>query len=221
MVKVLHLATVGEDVDPVLIGIREYPLSKLVLFHMKKDKDTVRALAEKVSLLKVDVERVEVGPDILMDTLREVGRIVTEGRLRFDDVIINVSSGDKMLTCSALSAAFVHGIKAIGVNEKNMCFALPVLKFSYAELVSEPKLAILRSLDRAGGVADSLNDLSTASGVEKSLLSYHIRGGRDNKGLEELGLVEVDRAQQGRLVIKLTEMGRLLLIGREQTTKPV
>ncbi|MFQ6012353.1 MAG: hypothetical protein ACE5LS_01740, partial [Thermoplasmata archaeon] len=60
--------------------------------------------------------------------------------------------------------------------------------------------------------------LSEASGVEKSLLSYHLRGGRESKGLEELGLVEIDRGTQGRLLIRLSEMGRLLLIGhpREQ-----
>ncbi len=62
---------------------------------------------------------------------------------------------------------------------------------------------------------ESLNEFSQATGLEKSLLSYHLRGGRDSKGLEELGLVEIDRATQGRLLIRLTEMGRLLLIGKE------
>ncbi|MBI4415765.1 MAG: hypothetical protein HY557_02125 [Euryarchaeota archaeon] len=133
--------------------------------------------------------------------------------MRYDDVLINVSSGRKLMTCGAISAAFVNGIKAYYV-EGDRAHMLPVLKFSYAEIVSESKIAILKALDRLGGSVDSLNNLSEASGIEKSLLSYHIRGGRDSKGLEELGLVGIDRARQGRLVISLTQMGRLLLIGQ-------
>jgi hypothetical protein len=50
--------------------------------------------------------------------------------------------------------------------------------------------------------------------VEKSLLSYHIRGGREPKGLEELGLVRVERRECGKVSIHLTELGRLVLVGR-------
>jgi hypothetical protein len=82
-------------------------------------------------------------------------------------------------------------------------------------MISESKMNILRALSRAGGEVDSLNTLSEMSGVEKSLLSYHIRGGRDAKGLEELSLVSIERAKQGRLMVKLTEMGRLMLLGAE------
>ena len=90
---------------------------------------------------------------------------------------------------------------------------LPVLKFSYSEVISPSKINVLQSLADLGGEADSLSALSEASGVEKSLLSYHLRGGREAKGLEELGLVEIDRGTQGRLLIQLSEMGRVLLIG--------
>jgi DNA-binding transcriptional ArsR family regulator len=113
-----------------------------------------------------------------------------------------------------MSGAFVHGLKAIAITEGTP-MQLPVLKFAYAEMISESKMNILRALARAGGEVDSLNDLSEMSGVEKSLLSYHIRGGRDAKGLEELSLVSIDRAKQGRLMVKLTEMGRLMLLGTE------
>ena len=104
-------------------------------------------------------------------------------------------------------------IKAIGATEKGI-FHLPVLKFSYAELISEPKLQILRALQALHGNADSLVDLEAKADVEKSLLSYHIRGGRESKGLEELGLVKVDRREYGKLSIHLTELGRLVLVGR-------
>lgn len=118
-----------------------------------------------------------------------------------------------MLSCAGLSAAFVHGIKAIGAT-KDGIFHLPVLKFGYSELLSEPKLAILRAVRDAGGLVESLADLESKAGVEKSLLSYHIRGGKESKGLQALGLVTVERREYGRLSVRLTELGRLVLTGR-------
>jgi DNA-binding MarR family transcriptional regulator len=132
--------------------------------------------------------------------------------LHFDDVVVNVSVTDKLLSCSLMSGAFIHGLRAFAVMD-GAPMQLPVLKFSYSEMISESKMNILRALERAGGAVDSLNDLSEMSGVEKSLLSYHIRGGRDAKGLEELNLVKIERAKQGRLMVHLTEMGKLILIG--------
>ncbi|HEX9710773.1 MAG TPA: DUF6293 family protein [Candidatus Thermoplasmatota archaeon] len=212
--KVLHLATVGEDASPVLVQVRDYPVAKLILLTHSGHEAVAERLRRTIEPLNIPVEvRVFDARDLLMSTLAAVAEIVAEEAMGYDDIILNVSSGDKMLTCSALSAAFVNGVRAIGVMD-DVPFQMPVLKFSYTELVSEPKRKILDALDRAGGEVDSLNRLSELASVEKSLLSYHVRGSRDSKGLEPLGLVEVDRAHQGRLVIRITEMGRLMLIGR-------
>jgi hypothetical protein len=43
-------------------------------------------------------------------------------------------------------------------------------------------------------------------------LSYHIRGSKQGRGLEDLGLVEVERGKRGRLRVKLTALGRMLLM---------
>ena len=118
-----------------------------------------------------------------------------------------------MMTCSLLAAAFVNGIRAIDVKE-NHPITLPVRKFSYTELVTEAKLRIIRTLERLGGQADSLEELAKTAGLEKSLLSYHIRWGRDTRGLESLGLVEVDRRLQGRLAIRLTASGSMMLLAQ-------
>lgn len=92
-------------------------------------------------------------------------------------------------------------------------FALPVLKFSYPELISDAKYRILEALQAMGGHADGLNALAQASKTEKSLLSYHLRTTREGKGLEEMGLVSIERGTFGRLGITLTEMGSLILMG--------
>lgn len=216
---ILQIASVGPDIDPIMVGVREFPVSKLILLtdeaHLPKAREVQRLLAP----LKVDLEVRQVEGDPIMGVLRLVTGLVTDERMKYDDVYINVGSGSPMLSCACLSAAFVNGVKAFGVAE-NKPFPLPVLKFSYQELISDSKLAILRALTKTEGGVDSLHDLSELSGVEKSLLSYHIRGGRESKGLEELGLVEIEKGPQGRLRIHLTPMGRMLLYSRGEGHEP-
>ncbi|MBI4392619.1 MAG: helix-turn-helix transcriptional regulator [Euryarchaeota archaeon] len=209
---ILQIATVGEDTDPIMVGVREYPVSKLILIFTPEFEATARRVRGLLDPLKMEIDLVKVEGDVLLGVLRKVSEVVSDVSVRYDDIYVNVASGTRMSGCAALSAAFVNGLKAFGVeNGKPMLF--PVLKFSYQELISESKLSILRALAAEGGASDSLQKLSETSGVDKSLLSYHLRGGRENKGLEELGLVEIDRGTRGRLIIKLTTMGTMLLSG--------
>ena len=120
--------------------------------------------------------------DVLTHVLEGVAGILRKEKENYQDVIFNVSSGEKLLGCAALSAAFVNGLKAVAIVNGEPLL-LPVLKFSYAELISEPKLQILRALEALQGNAKSLVDLEAKADVEKSLLSYHIRGGRESTDL--------------------------------------
>ncbi len=217
--NMLMIATVGDDQEAVLLGIRDYPVKKLILMHTSMFTKDAQEIADKVRGIMVDVEMRPVDDGaVLMDTMRQVSQIHAEHALAYDDMVVNVSSGDKMQTCSALSAAFVHGVPAIGVAADGP-FALPVLKFSYAEMISPAKYRIMESLQAMGGHAESLNHLAQESGVEKSLLSYHLRTTREGKGLEDMGLVDIQRGAFGRLAITLTEMGQLILMGRTPPPK--
>ncbi len=218
MAKILMIATVGDDIDPVLIGVRDYPVRRLVLLHPPQYEAEAREIEAKLVPIHIQVELIQVSAeDMLMDTLRTVAELQADN-LAFSDIIVNVSSGEKMQTCSALSAAFVNGIPAIGIAADGP-FSLPVLKFSYAELISEAKYRILEALAATDGNAASLAALSESSGVEKSLLSYHLRTTREGKGLEDMGLVSIDRGTFGRLNITLSEMGRLMLVGRRPSKR--
>ena len=217
--RVLQIAGVGADAGPVLAGVKAFPVTKLVLLFEERDAKAAVEMAEKLEPLKVDVERRPIKGPPLTEVLRVIAEVVHTERLHYDDVMVNVTVANKLLQCSLMSGAFVHGIRAFAVGESGP-MQLPVLKFAYSEIISHSKMNILRALERAGGSVESLNELSEMSGVEKSLLSYHIRGGRDAKGLEELNLVGIDRAKQGRLQVHLTEMGKLILIGGEQLLAP-
>ncbi len=211
--RVLHIATVGEDATPILVALRDLPVSKLVLLYTEDARPLVDDLKQRLSGILIPVDAYLVQGDPISQVMKLAGEILREEGHRYDEVLFNVSSGSKMLSCAGLSAAFVHGIKAIGAT-KDGIFHLPVLKFSYSELVSAPKLEILRAVRDSGGHVESLADLGSKVGLEKSLLSYHIRGGKESKGLQELGLVSVERREYGRLSVRLTDLGRLVLTGR-------
>lgn len=212
--QILLISVVGEDPDPVMVGVREYPVRKLVLLHRSDAKATVRDVEERIRPLKLDIERRQIEGDVVLATIQAITRIVAEHGPSFDDVYVNISGGNEVMAAAALSGAFVNGGKAFSVRD-GTTHQMPVLKFSYRNLVGDSKFKILWTLEEAGGHVESLTDLSELSGLEKSLLSYHIRGGGEAEGLEALGLVEVDRGLQGRLEIHVTPMGELLLSGRE------
>lgn len=69
---------------------------------------------------------------------------------------MNVSCGEKLISCAALSAAFINGLKAYGMNStRTTPLFMPVLKLSYSEIVSEAKINILKAIDSLGGNVES------------------------------------------------------------------
>jgi hypothetical protein len=149
--------------------------------------------------------------NVIRDTMERVNEILNlEGR-NFQQVLMNVSSGDKLIGCAALSAAFINGIKAFVDSTKSVPLLMPVLKLSYNEIISTAKIKILKTIDDMGGTINSLEELEQVSGLGKPLLSYHVQGGKDSKGLANLGLVEVERGDRGKMIINLTTLGKLLV----------
>lgn len=150
--------------------------------------------------------------NVIRDTMERVNEILNlEGR-NFQQVLMNVSSGDKLIGCAALSAAFINGIKAFGMDStKSVPLLMPILKLSYNEIISTAKIKILKTIDDMGGTINSLEELEQASGLGKPLLSYHVQGGKDSKGLANLGLVEVERGDRGKMIVNLTTLGKLLV----------
>src|SRR5438876_11371812 len=134
---------------------------------------------------------------------------------------MNVRCGDKLIGCAALSAAFINGIKAFGMDETGSPLLMPILKLSYNEIIYESKIKILKAIDEAtGGYIESLEQLESISGYGKPLLSYHIQGGRDSKGLADLGLLEIEKGERGKISARLTTLGKLLVIGMPPSSTP-
>jgi hypothetical protein len=124
---------------------------------------------------------------------------------------VNVATGDRDMRCAATSAAFVNGLRAISViGEETML--LPVLKFSYYQLLSDRKMDILRTLYIEKDCSASLEELNHKMKMSLPLLSYHINGTTKTEGLRHLGLVETIE-EKGRVKVILTTLGKLLVKG--------
>lgn len=209
--RTLQIAIIGGSDEAVLVGLRNFPAHKLTLLSTSESTTQANELSRKLTeTLKLTVEIRQLKDASIQTMLETVGQIVRTESHGFEDFLINVGSATQHLVCAGTSAAFVLGIKAFDVmGEQPM--TVPVMKFSYTQAVTEPKMAILRAIESAGGDVESLEKLSALSSYGKPLLSYHIRGSEEGQGLERLGLVEVERGKRGRLRVRLTSLGRTVL----------
>ncbi len=220
--KTLQIATFGSDgQDGIALGIRSFSVHKLALICFNSDKNKAEDFARKIkSVLGVPITiTIVTKENVVRDTMESVNDILNLHAKEFDQVLLNVSSGDKLIGCAALSAAFINGIQAFGIDDTHTVpLLMPVLKLSYNEIISEAKIKILKSINTAGGVVESLDKLEQISGYGKPLLSYHVQGAKDSKGLADLGLVEVEKGDRGKVSAKLTTLGKLL-VGSNTLTK--
>jgi hypothetical protein len=213
--KTLQIATFGSDgQDGIALGIRSFSVHKLALICFNSDKNRAEDFAKKIkSVLGVPITiTVVTKENVVRDTMESVNEILNLHAKEFEQVLLNVSSGDKLIGCAALSAAFINGIQAFGMDDTHTVpLLMPVLKLSYNEIISEAKIEILKSINTAGGVIQSLEQLEQISGYGKPLLSYHVQGAKDSKGLADLGLVEVEKGDRGKISARLTTLGKLLV----------
>ena len=210
----LQIATFGsEGQEGIAVGIRNFPVHKLVLICYSSDKQKADEFSRKLrTVLGMQVTiSVVTRENVIRDTMERVGEILNIHRSDFQQILMNVSCGDKLIGCAALSAAFINGIKAFGMDQTGAPLLMPVLKLSYSEIISEAKIRILKAIQGMGGSIESLEQLEQASGYGKPLLSYHVMGSRDSKGLSDLGLLEVEKGDRGKVSAKLTTLGKLLV----------
>jgi hypothetical protein len=208
--KTLQICTFGADgQDGIALGIRSFPVHKLVMICFDSDKNKAEEFSKRIRGvigLPVTINLV-TKENVIRDTMERVNEILNLNAKEFQQVLMNISSGDKLLGCAALSSAFINGIKAFGMDSTHTIpLLMPVLKLSYSEIISEAKIKILKAIDSAGGIIGSLDELEELSGFGKPLLSYHVQG-----GLADLGLIEVEKGERGKISATLTTLGKLLV----------
>ena len=220
----LQIATFGSDgQEGIAAGIRNFPVHKLVLVCYSSDKQRADEFSRKLrTVLGMPVAISLVAREnVIRDTMERVGEILALHKSEFQQVLMNASCGDKLIGCAALSAAFINGIKAFGMDPTGAVLLMPVLKLSYNEIISEAKIKILKAINGTGGAVESLEQLEQVSGYGKPLLSYHVMGSRDSKGLADLGLLEVEKEDRGKISAKLTTLDKLLVTNSAVNTAQV
>ena len=194
--------------NALFIGIKEFPTEKIYLLapadYMKAADKSVKDLDR----FGIPSKIIEIKGEVWEDMFRKIGEIIELEAGK--NVIINTSTGDRMTTCAATSAAFVNGIKAFSV-EKGMAMLLPVLKFSYYRILTDKKMMILEILSKPN-CCISLEELSRKTKMSLPLISYHINGNLKSEGLKKMGLVDTE-AKRGRVEIMLSTLGKMLIKG--------
>ncbi|MBI2208117.1 hypothetical protein HYU50_01335 [Candidatus Woesearchaeota archaeon] len=208
MEKKVFVAPVGDNMDALFVGLREFPTERVILISPEGKLDDANKAKKDLDKFKIPAQIVEIKGNIWESMFQKIAEI--KALEKDKDIIVNTATGDRMTTCAATSAAFVNGLKAMSV-EGDMAMMLPVLKFSYYNMLTDKKMDILKLLSKPGCCA-SLEELSKKTKMSLPLISYHINGNLKSEGLKDMGLVETTESK-GRIAVQLSTLGRLLLKG--------
>jgi len=205
------VAPVGdkEDIASLFIGIREFPTERVILITPEGREEVAHDAKKDLEKFRIPSEIMLIKGNLWEEMFRVLGEITSMENE--NNIIVNVATGDRMSSCAATSAAFVNGLKAMGVDD-NETMLLPVLKFSYYKLLTDKKMDILKLIHTDSTCCASLEELSKKTNMSLPLISYHVNGNLKSDGLKHLGLVETTE-NSGRTSITLTTLGRLLVKG--------
>lgn len=219
--RILQIAIYSGDqsLEGIKAGLKEFPVSKLVILFESESKGNIGIIPQSLSLfakqlkdaLDLDVSVIPLPSNELEGVLGPIKEIYDSNSGNFTDTMLNLTSGGKILACTSLASAFFFGIRAFYIDKRGR-HVMPILKLGYTHMLSETKITIVKALGKAGGSVSSLEALSERTGLDKALISRHINGAEDSKGLLELGLVSVSREERGRMKVSLTALGHIMLV---------
>jgi hypothetical protein len=204
--KKIIVAPVGDAIEDIYVGINEFPTQKVILLCPEKWMPEAEEVRKNLDKFRIPTRIIRLNGFICEDEFKHIALLKeTEST----EILVNVSTGDRESRCAALSAAFVNGLKAFGVEGKEMRM-LPVLKFSYYKLIPVKKLKLLRIIQN--NPCPSLEELGKKARMSLPLISYPINGNLKSEGLKEMGLVETEQIK-GRTQVQLSFLGSMLVKG--------
>ena len=224
--RVLQIAIFSGDqsLGGIKAGLKAFPVNKLIILFETEPKGKFDVIPQTLSVfarqlkeaLDLEVEVVPIFSNGIDEVLSAVKAIHDNNSKNFTETVMNLTSGGKILACTSLSSAFFFGIRAFYVDQSGS-HIMPILKLGYNHVLSDTKMSILKAIGRAGGTVESLESLTERTRLEKSLISRHINGAEDSRGLTELGLVEVSKEERGRVKVRLTTLGQIMLLDVESS----
>jgi DNA-binding transcriptional ArsR family regulator len=210
--KYTVIAPMGDYMDAIFVGLREFPTEKIILISPEKKR-------EEAMIVKSELEKYHVPTHILSikgtteieiweSTFKAIGNL-SSNKIG-SDFLVNVATGDSISSCAATTAAFVNGLKAFTIYN-NKITILPLLKFSYYKIIPDKKMEILKLLNNEE-YCSSLEELGKKTQMSLPLISYHINGNLRSEGLKNMGLVETIE-DKNKIAIELSTLGRMIAGG--------
>lgn len=209
MERNILIAPMGEDIETLFPVIRTFPTESIVLISDKESLKSANEFQKTLKKFRIPVRIVVVKSYSIEEIFKAVKSVAdSKGS---GEILVNVTSSDKVTSCLTLCAAYVHGMRAVGVVGDNVML-LPIMKFSYYKLLSDQKLRILKFLYQSKDCCASLEELSKNVKMSFPLISYHINGRGKVDGLLQMGLVETAESRK-KIEVKLSELGKMLMAG--------
>jgi hypothetical protein len=208
--KTTVVAPIGAESDEgaVLSALGEFPAEAMVLLASPEGMKNAERLAARLNGTGVSCSVFRVRGASMWHGFYRALQSACRGIAR-KNIVVNVSTADSVAQCALMSAAHVNGLRAVAVID-GKAMRIPIMNMPYGELLSESKMKILRSLDPSG--LPSLEAVSKKSGMSLQLVSYHVNGSPQSKGLIGLALVEAT-GDKGRVKLCLSHVGRMFLDG--------
>jgi len=213
MVKNIVIAPLGDNIEALFVGIKEFPTEKVILMVPEDKVKEVDEIRKDLSRFRIPLEILKIKGNLWEGMFKAIGEIKNKVS---ENILVNVATGDRNTQCAATSASFVNGVKAFSV-ENGEAMMLPVLKFNYYTLLTDKKISILKLLED-NSCCGSLDELAKKTNMSLPLISYHINGSRKAEGLKEMGLVETKEIG-GKIEVKLSMLGQLLIKGYVESSK--
>ena len=101
----LQIATFGSDgQEGIALGIRSFPVHKLALICFSSDKHNAEEFSRKIrSVLGINVTITVVEKEnVIRDTMERVNEILNLNGKEFQQVLMNISAGDKLIGCARI-----------------------------------------------------------------------------------------------------------------------
>jgi len=209
----IHIATVGLSKEPILQGIRAYPVDKLVLLHSDDDEseENSQNIKDELKPLGISCELIVVNAFALEDVILNILEI--QKKYPNDHISINLTGGTKVMSASALLAGYILGLNVHYIlnsnhernknkNIKELTLELPIPKTSLKEL-EETQSQIISFISKENGFIERANSaIHEELKIAKQNISYHL------KQLAKKELIQIENVGRSKNV-RLTNTGKL------------
>jgi DNA-binding transcriptional ArsR family regulator len=208
MTQYTIVAPMGESVDTIYQVIRTFPTNKVVLITDQQQLNKANEFKNDLEKFKIPITISKL-KDFTIEEIFRIIKIVSDSTK--ENIIINVTSGNKVTSCLTLCAAYVYGLTAVAVMGENVMM-FPIVRLSYYKAISPRKLKIMELLYTKKNCCSSLDQMAHELNMSLPLVSYHINGNQKVDGLKQMGLIDTVESRK-RTEVTLNTLGEMLMMG--------